>query len=88
MAVMQAPRTKRAEPPRRRAAEPVVDEPGDPRLWEIFQNLDLGEGVKVEYIQDTIVVRGQARMATSSRSRCRPGQAAANWRSRSRSASS
>jgi Uma2 family endonuclease len=62
MSVMEAPRTRRTKPPQQRAPEPVADEPGDPRLWEIFQNLDLGEGVKVEYIQDTIVVRGAPRL--------------------------
>jgi Uma2 family endonuclease len=48
MAVMQAPRTRHAKPP----------PPGDPWLWEIFQNLDLGDDVRVEYILDTIVVSG------------------------------
>jgi Uma2 family endonuclease len=63
MAVMQAPRTRHAKPPEQRAQEPVppvAAEPDDPWLWNIFQNLDLGEDVKVEYIQDTIVVRGIA----------------------------
>ena len=61
MGVMQAPRTRHARPSTQRAPEPdppVADELADPWLWDIFQNLDLGEDVKVEYIQDTIVVRG------------------------------
>jgi Uma2 family endonuclease len=63
MGVMHAPRTRHAEPPRQRARalppEPVeVEERDDPRLWELFQELDFGEHTRIEFIEGTIVVRG------------------------------
>jgi hypothetical protein len=68
MAVMHAPRTRHAEPPQQRTAHPerifptpAPDELDDPRLWAIFQELDLGDdSLRVEFIAGAIVVRGAA----------------------------
>jgi Uma2 family endonuclease len=67
MAVMDMSRVHGTEPPGRR--EPAADHPpryssdldeGDPRAWGLYQELDLGEQIKVEFIEGNIVVRGAA----------------------------
>jgi putative restriction endonuclease len=68
MAVMHAPRTRHAEPLPQRAPHPermvpasATGEPDDPRLWAIFQELDLGDdSLRIEFIAGAIVARGAA----------------------------
>jgi hypothetical protein len=55
------------EPPRRRESErPTVDkypgdlDEGDPRVWKRYQEFDLGEQIKVEFVEGNIVVRAAA----------------------------
>ena len=69
MDVMEVPRTRHTERPKQRPApEPqrpdsrsTADEPDDRRLWEFFQDLDLGDNrFRVEFIEGAIVVRGSA----------------------------
>jgi Uma2 family endonuclease len=56
-----------AQPEQAAQPEPVVpastvDEPDDPRLWALYQDLDISQlghgGFRVEFIEGTIVVRG------------------------------
>lgn len=67
MGLMQAPRTRHSDPPRRRAPErpvrpPATEDSDDPELWQLFQGLDFGEHTRIEFIEGTIVVRGIPRL--------------------------
>ena len=64
---MDVSRVGGIEPPRRRESErPIVDKyPGDldendPRVWERYQEFDLGEQIKMEFVEGNIVVRAAA----------------------------